>query len=127
MDAKREMGNSNLEIIIAKHEATVSNPEIRKKMMADGLDMGWLSIGLMGQWISGQVGGVVVIGVAIEPRDIDMKKASYRTHRYSYDACCGRGDRIRTCDHLVPNQERYRAALHPALSDSHLCDCKGTH
>ena len=25
----------------------------------------------------------------------------------------GRGDRIRTCDHLVPNQERYRTALHP--------------
>uniref|UniRef100_UPI0040288F68 hypothetical protein n=1 Tax=Prevotella sp. TaxID=59823 RepID=UPI0040288F68 len=77
MDAKREMDNSNFEIIIAKHETTVSNPEIRKKMMADGLDMGWLSIGLMGQRISGQVGGVVVIGVAIEPRDIDMKKASY--------------------------------------------------
>lgn len=77
MDAKREMGNSNFEIIIVKHETTVSNPEIRKKMMTDGLDMGWLSIGLMGQWISGQVGGVVVIGVAIEPRDIDMKKASY--------------------------------------------------
>ncbi|OYP73439.1 hypothetical protein CIK92_04920 [Prevotella sp. P4-67] len=77
MDAKREMDNSNFEIIIAKHETTVSSPEIRKKMMADGLDMGWLSIGLMGQWISGQVGGVVVIGVAIEPRDIDMKKASY--------------------------------------------------
>ena len=77
MDAKREMGNSNFEIIIAKYETTVSSPEIRKKMMADGLDMGWLSIGLMGQWISGQVGGVVVIGVAIEPRDIDMKKASY--------------------------------------------------
>ena len=77
MDAKREMGNSNFEIIIAKHEATVSNPEIRKKMMADGLDMGWLSIGQMGQRISGQVGGVVVIGVEIEPRDIDRKKASY--------------------------------------------------
>ncbi len=77
MDAKRAMGNSNFEIIIAKYETTVSSPEIRKKMMADGLDMGWLSIGLMGQWISGQVGGVVVIGVAIEPRDIDMKKASY--------------------------------------------------
>ena len=77
MDAKREMDNSNFEIIIAKYETTVSNPEIRKKMMTDGLDMGWLSIGLMGQWISGQVGGVVVIGVAIEPRDIDMKKASY--------------------------------------------------
>ena len=77
MDAKREMGNSNFEIIIAKHETTVSNPEIRKKRMADGLDMGWLSIGLMGLRISGEVGGVVVIGVAIEPRDIDMKKASY--------------------------------------------------
>ena len=24
-----------------------------------------------------------------------------------------RGDRIRTCDHLVPNQVRYRTALHP--------------
>ena len=77
MDAKREMGNSNCEIIIAQHETTISNPEIRKKMMADGLDMGWLSIGLMGQRISGLVGEVVVIGVAIEPRDIDMKKASY--------------------------------------------------
>ena len=77
MDAKREMGNSNFEIIIAKHETTVSNPEIRKKMMADGLDMGWLSIGLMGQRISGQVGGAVVIVVAMEPRGIDTKKASY--------------------------------------------------
>ena len=27
-----------------------------------------------------------------------------------------RGDRIRTCDHLFPKQERYRAALHPAYS-----------
>ena len=77
MDAKREMGNSNFEIINAKHETTVSNPEIRKKMMADGLDIGWLSIGLMGQRISGLAGEGVVIGVAIEPRDIDMKKASY--------------------------------------------------
>ena len=77
MDAKREMGNSNFEIIIAKHETTVSPPEIRKKMMADGLDMGWLSNGLMGQRISGQVGGAVVTGVAMEPRGIDTKKASY--------------------------------------------------
>ena len=46
-------------------------------MMTDGLDMGWLSIGLMGQRISGQVGGAVVIGVAMEPRGIDTKKASY--------------------------------------------------
>ena len=56
MDAKREMGNSNFEIIIAKHETTVSNPEIRKKMMTDGLDVGWLSIGLMGQRMSGRLG-----------------------------------------------------------------------
>ena len=77
MDAKRAMGNSNFEIIIAKYETTVSNPEIRKKMMTDGLDMGWLSIGQMGQRISGQVGGVVLIGVAIESRGIDTKKASY--------------------------------------------------
>ena len=27
-----------------------------------------------------------------------------------------RGDRIRTCGRLVPNQERYRAALHPVAS-----------
>ncbi len=27
-----------------------------------------------------------------------------------------RGDRIRTCDHLVPNQERYRTALHPVIA-----------
>ena len=77
MDAKREMGNSNFEIIIAKHETTISNSEIRKKMKADGLDMCWLSIGLMGQRMSGQAGGEVVTGVAIEPRGIDMKKASY--------------------------------------------------
>lgn len=31
--------------------------------------------------------------------------------RYNPFTC--RGDRIRTCDHLVPNQARYRAALHP--------------
>ena len=74
MDAKREMGNSNFEIINAKHETTVSNPEIRKKMMADGFDMGWLSIGLMGQRISGQAGGEMVIAVTIEPRGIDMKR-----------------------------------------------------
>ncbi len=32
-----------------------------------------------------------------------------------------RGDRIRTCDHLVPNQVRYRTALRPELR------CKYTH
>ncbi len=30
-----------------------------------------------------------------------------------HDPLFCRGDRIRTCDHLVPNQARYRAALHP--------------
>ena len=29
-----------------------------------------------------------------------------------------RGDRIRTCDHLVPNQARYRTALHPVMQIS---------
>ena len=77
MDAKREMGNSNFEIIIAKHETTVSNPEIRKKLMADGFDIGWLSIALMEQRMLGQAGGEVVIAVVIEARGIDMKKASY--------------------------------------------------
>ena len=33
----------------------------------------------------------------------------------TFDASFCRGDRIRTCDHLVPNQERYRTALHPVL------------
>lgn len=47
----------------------------------------------------------------------------------------GRGDRIRTCDHLVPNQERYRTALHPAgqfaavghavMGPPANCRCKG--
>ena len=41
-----------------------------------------------------------------------------------------RGDRIRTCDHLVPNQERYLAALHPAFQHCQpsflISGCKGT-
>ena len=32
-----------------------------------------------------------------------------------------RGDRIRTCDHLVPNQVRYRTALRPDSLRSHKC------
>ena len=36
-----------------------------------------------------------------------MKKAP------TYVEAFGRGDRIRTCDPLVPNQMRYQAALHP--------------
>ena len=35
-----------------------------------------------------------------------------------------RGDRIRTCDHLVPNQERYRAALHPASLPRQIANAK---
>ena len=31
-----------------------------------------------------------------------------------------RGDRIRTCDHLVPNQVRYRTALRPEDLDGSL-------
>ena len=41
-----------------------------------------------------------------------------------------RGDRIRTCGRLVPNQERYRAALHPVAilgnAVPRICGCKGT-
>ena len=33
----------------------------------------------------------------------------------------GRGDRTRTCDSLVPNQERYQ------LRYTSFCGCKGTH
>ena len=38
-----------------------------------------------------------------------------------------RGDRIRTCGRLVPNQERYRAALHPESMVFLKMLCKGTH
>ena len=31
---------------------------------------------------------------------------------------CGRGDRIRTYDPLVPNQMRYQTALRPEVQDS---------
>ena len=34
----------------------------------------------------------------------------------------GRGDRTRTCDILVPNQERYQLRY----TSMFLCDCKGT-
>ena len=37
------------------------------------------------------------------------------TYAIYYQRRKSRGDRIRTCDHLFPKQERYRAALHPAL------------
>ena len=37
----------------------------------------------------------------------------------------GRGDRIRTCDPLVPNQMRYQAALlpEPAANDTRILAC----
>ncbi len=39
-----------------------------------------------------------------------------------------RGDRIRTCDHLVPNQVRYRTALRPDCNgDFPFCDAKLIH
>ena len=42
-----------------------------------------------------------------------------------------RGDRIRTCGRLVPNQERYRAALRPVAKPFMIisflnCECKGS-
>ena len=39
---------------------------------------------------------------------------SSRCPRDEHPMCkCGRGDRIRTCDLLVPNQARYQTALRP--------------
>lgn len=42
-----------------------------------------------------------------------MKKNNPLTFYVVRGLSKGRGDRIRTCGRLVPNQERYRAALHP--------------
>ena len=41
-----------------------------------------------------------------------MKHKKNGDSHYRESPLC-RGDRIRTCDHLVPNQTRYRTALHP--------------
>ena len=53
------------------------------------------------------------------------KKVKYLKNRY-LTFCVGRGDRIRTCDRLVPNQKRYRAALHPECFPFQKCGCKDT-
>ena len=42
----------------------------------------------------------------------EMKRKRELNNRSTLFSFC-RGDRIRTCGRLVPNQERYRAALHP--------------
>ena len=41
------------------------------------------------------------------------KEKSQEPNFQALDFQSCRGDRIRTCDRLVPNQKRYRAALHP--------------
>ena len=43
-----------------------------------------------------------------------IKRVKNRVYR-SFDSLYCRGDRIRTCDPLVPNQMRYRAAPLPEL------------
>ncbi len=50
-------------------------------------------------------------GVMSEMRGRLMKSMRLCRRRHSLMRC--RGDRIRTCDHLVPNQVRYRTALRP--------------
>ncbi len=45
--------------------------------------------------------------------DLPMKKASKNCSLEAFVLSCGRGERIRTFDPLVPNQMRYQAALHP--------------
>lgn len=53
---------------------------------------------------------------------LKKKKEKPFSKDFSFVIC--RGDRIRTCDHLVPNQARYRAALHPATKPFLICECK---
>ncbi len=55
----------------------------------------------------GNRGSPAKVGEELYSRDIKKQVQ----HKYVTLAC--RGDRIRTCDHLVPNQVRYRTALHP--------------
>ena len=56
----------------------------------------------------------ILFGVDRHPAFRGMGINEKRYDRYCiYHTVGCRGDRIRTCDHLVPNQERYRAALHP--------------
>ena len=43
-----------------------------------------------------------------------LRYTPLRTYAICYQRRKSRGDRIRTCDHLFPKQERYRTALHPA-------------
>ena len=38
---------------------------------------------------------------------------------HSAGSWTGRGDRIRTCDLLVPNQALYQAKLHPVIRDAY--------
>ena len=58
-------------------------------------------------------------------KQVLCKKVKFLKNRY-LTFCVGRGDRIRTCDRLVPNQKRYRAALHPECFPFRKCGCKDT-
>ena len=62
--------------------------------------------------------------------DLYIKKNNPLTFYVVRGLSKGRGDRIRTCGRLVPNQERYRAALHPVAilgnAFPRICGCKGT-
>ena len=62
--------------------------------------------------------------------DLYIKKNNPLTFYVVRGLSKGRGDRIRTCGRLVPNQERYRAALHPVAilgnAVPRICGCKGT-
>ena len=54
-----------------------------------------------------------------------MENKKSQTTLQLFDFC--RGDRIRTCDHLVPNQVHYRTVLHPVAIAVFLnCECKGS-
>ena len=53
-----------------------------------------------------------------------LKKKEVLEHQALQISIC-RGDRTRTCDTLVPNQVRYRTALHPECHPFSELRCKG--
>ncbi len=63
----------------------------------------------------------IASGGFVFPSVLECKHSTPRKHKTRSYGCglhIGRDDRIRTCDPVVPNDVRYRAALHPDLVTS---------
>ena len=61
---------------------------------------------------------ILVLDIGFEPTPETFASPDYKSGAFSLSAnpaLCGRNDRIRTCDPLVPNQLRYQTALHSDL------------